>query len=89
MVYGMNQPSATEAVLPKVLVIYAHPEPDSSVANQVMIQRINELDNVKIHDLYANYPTSLLMLPMNVIARIPRYYCFSASSLHVLMSGTP
>ena len=38
---------------PKVLVIYAHPESQSSVANQVMIKKITALDHVTVHDLYA------------------------------------
>ncbi|MBD1557363.1 glutathione-regulated potassium-efflux system ancillary protein KefG [Vibrio sp. S9_S30] len=42
--------------LPKVLVIYVHPDPDNSVANQVMIKQIRGLDHVTIHDLYAHYP---------------------------------
>ncbi|MCG9598528.1 glutathione-regulated potassium-efflux system ancillary protein KefG [Vibrio sp. Isolate25] len=41
---------------PKVLVIYAHPESQSSVANQVMIKKITALDHVTVHDLYAYYP---------------------------------
>ena len=41
---------------PKVLVIYAHPEPHNSVANQVMIKKIESLEHVTVHDLYATYP---------------------------------
>ncbi|UUM30403.1 glutathione-regulated potassium-efflux system ancillary protein KefG [Vibrio japonicus] len=41
---------------PKVLVLYAHPEPDSSVANQMMIKKIESLDHVTVRDLYARYP---------------------------------
>ncbi len=40
----------------KVLVIYAHPESQVSVANQVMINRIKELEHVTVRDLYALYP---------------------------------
>ncbi len=47
-----TRPSKT----PKVLVLYAHPEPDSSVANQMMIKKIQSLDHVTVHDLYAHYP---------------------------------
>ncbi|CCN85174.1 Glutathione-regulated potassium-efflux system ancillary protein kefG [Vibrio nigripulchritudo SFn27] len=43
-------------VLPKILVIYVHPDPDNSVANQVMINQIRGLDHVTVHDLYAHYP---------------------------------
>ncbi|BCL68349.1 Glutathione-regulated potassium-efflux system ancillary protein kefG [Vibrio nigripulchritudo MADA3029] len=42
--------------LPKILVIYVHPDPDNSVANQVMINQIRGLDHVTVHDLYAHYP---------------------------------
>ncbi|MCG6416046.1 glutathione-regulated potassium-efflux system ancillary protein KefG [Vibrio fluvialis] len=41
---------------PRVLVVYAHPEPDHSVANQVMIKKIATLAHVTILDLYATYP---------------------------------
>ncbi|MGC9423452.1 glutathione-regulated potassium-efflux system ancillary protein KefG [Vibrio sp.] len=43
-------------VKPKVLVIYAHPDPDHSVANQVMIEHISTLPHVTLIDLYATYP---------------------------------
>lgn len=46
---------------PKVLVIYAHPESQSSVANQVMIKKITALDHVTVHDLMRITPTFLLM----------------------------
>ncbi|WED22073.1 glutathione-regulated potassium-efflux system ancillary protein KefG [Vibrio sp. JC009] len=42
--------------LPRILVIYAHPEPDASVANKMMIERIKDLEHVRVHDLYACYP---------------------------------
>ncbi|MDW6002773.1 glutathione-regulated potassium-efflux system ancillary protein KefG [Vibrio mangrovi] len=41
---------------PKVLVIFAHPEPQSSVVNQILIKAIEPLEHVTIHDLYAAYP---------------------------------
>lgn len=40
----------------KILVIYAHPEPQSSTANQIMIKKIESLQHVRVHDLYAAYP---------------------------------
>ncbi|MFB9137208.1 glutathione-regulated potassium-efflux system ancillary protein KefG [Vibrio sp. AK197] len=49
----MTQARTTQ---PKVLVIYAHPEPNSSIVNQVLINRIQALDHVTVHDLYGNYP---------------------------------
>ncbi|WP_159657018.1 glutathione-regulated potassium-efflux system ancillary protein KefG [Vibrio atypicus] len=41
---------------PKVLVLYAHPESRSSVANQMMLKKIESLEHVTVHDLYAHYP---------------------------------
>lgn len=46
----------TPATAPRVLIIYAHPEPHSSVANQCMLGHIQDLPNVTVHDLYACYP---------------------------------
>lgn len=40
----------------KVLVIYAHPESQTSIANQVMINKISSLEHVTVRDLYALYP---------------------------------
>ncbi|UGA54584.1 glutathione-regulated potassium-efflux system ancillary protein KefG [Vibrio sp. VB16] len=42
--------------LPRILVIFVHPEPGTSVANNVMLKKIQDLDHVTIHDLYAQYP---------------------------------
>ncbi|ENX3946758.1 glutathione-regulated potassium-efflux system ancillary protein KefG [Photobacterium damselae subsp. damselae] len=39
-----------------ILVIYAHPDPQQSVANQVMLDHIADLPHVTVHDLYAAYP---------------------------------
>lgn len=46
----------TTAAKPKVLVLYAHPESRASVANQIMIKKIESLDHVTVHDIYAHYP---------------------------------
>ncbi|MDR9825918.1 glutathione-regulated potassium-efflux system ancillary protein KefG [Vibrio sp. FNV 38] len=40
----------------RVLVIYAHPESEQSIANQAALDAIQDLDHVTIHDLYAVYP---------------------------------
>ncbi|GAB82885.1 glutathione-regulated potassium-efflux system ancillary protein KefG [Shimwellia blattae] len=40
----------------KVLLIYAHPESQDSVANRVLLQPAYLLANVTVHDLYAWYP---------------------------------
>lgn len=42
--------------LPKVLVLFAHPEPKRSVANKALLRVIRNLDNVTVRDLYAYYP---------------------------------
>lgn len=44
------------AYRPKVLVIYAHPEPQNSVANHVLLKSIENLEHVTVRDLYAIYP---------------------------------
>ena len=41
---------------PKILVVYAHPDPQESVANNEMLKGIEDLEHVTIHDLYAAYP---------------------------------
>lgn len=41
---------------PRVLVIYAHPDPDNSIANQVLLKAAQGLPHVTVHDLYAHYP---------------------------------
>lgn len=46
----------SSAFQPKILVIYAHPEPQSSVANHALLKSIQNLDHVTIRDLYAIYP---------------------------------
>ncbi|MFC3393988.1 glutathione-regulated potassium-efflux system ancillary protein KefG [Brenneria rubrifaciens] len=41
---------------PRILLLYAHPESQDSVANRVLLQPAQQLDNVTVHDLYAHYP---------------------------------
>ena len=41
---------------PKVLLLYAHPESQDSVANRVLLQPVQQLEHVTVHDLYAHYP---------------------------------
>ncbi len=45
----MSQPA-------KVLLLYAHPESQDSVANRVLLKPATQLSNVTVHDLYAHYP---------------------------------
>ncbi|TKI04984.1 glutathione-regulated potassium-efflux system ancillary protein KefG [Martelella alba] len=41
---------------PKILLLYAHPESQDSVANRVLLQAVSSLEHVTVHDLYAQYP---------------------------------
>lgn len=41
---------------PKILLLYAHPEPQDSVANRVLLQPVQGLEHVTVHDLYGSYP---------------------------------
>lgn len=41
---------------PKVLLLYAHPESQDSVANRVLLRPAQQLEHVTVHDLYAHYP---------------------------------
>ncbi|WP_127959872.1 glutathione-regulated potassium-efflux system ancillary protein KefG [Serratia microhaemolytica] len=45
----MSQPT-------KILLLYAHPESQDSVANQVLLQAAQPLQHVTVRDLYAEYP---------------------------------
>ncbi|SMY37228.1 glutathione-regulated potassium-efflux system ancillary protein KefG [Photobacterium andalusiense] len=40
----------------KILIIFAHPDPQESVANQALLNEIKHLSHVTVHDLYATYP---------------------------------
>lgn len=44
------------AQLPKVLLLYAHPESQDSIANRILLQPAQQLSHVTVHDLYAHYP---------------------------------
>ncbi|MFP1734240.1 glutathione-regulated potassium-efflux system ancillary protein KefG [Lonsdalea quercina] len=41
---------------PKILLLFAHPELQDSVANKLLLQPAEGLEHVTVHDLYANYP---------------------------------
>lgn len=47
----------------KVLLIYAHPESQDSVANRVLLKPATQLENVTVHDLYARYPDFFIDIP--------------------------
>ena len=38
------------------LIVYAHPAHQRSRANRVLLDRISDLHNVTVHDLYETYP---------------------------------
>lgn len=48
--------SPSEGNLPRILLIYTHPSPDTSVANKAMLRQVQDLPHVTFHDLYAHYP---------------------------------
>lgn len=52
----MSQPA-------KVLLLYAHPESQDSVANRVLLKPATQLSNVTVHDLYAHYPDFFIDIP--------------------------
>lgn len=52
----MSQPA-------KVLLLYAHPESQDSVANRVLLKPATQLSNVTVHDLTRTIPTFLLISP--------------------------
>ncbi|MBD8146283.1 glutathione-regulated potassium-efflux system ancillary protein KefG [Pantoea agglomerans] len=41
---------------PRVLLLYAHPESQDSIANRILLQPAQVLEHVTVHDLYATYP---------------------------------
>lgn len=60
----MSQPA-------KVLLLYAHPESQDSVANRVLLKPATQLSNVTVHDLYAHYSDFFIDIPVS------RHYCAS------------
>lgn len=47
----------------KVLLLYAHPESQDSVANRMLLKPATQLSNVTVHDLYAHYPDFFIDIP--------------------------
>ncbi|AUG99152.1 glutathione-regulated potassium-efflux system ancillary protein KefG [Pectobacteriaceae bacterium CE70] len=41
---------------PKILLLFAHPESQDSVANKLLLESAQYLGHVTVHDLYAHYP---------------------------------
>jgi glutathione-regulated potassium-efflux system ancillary protein KefG len=48
---------------PRVLVLYAHPQPHRSRVNQALAGAIRELDGVTFHDLYEAWPDGAIDVP--------------------------
>lgn len=46
----------TVSLSPSVLVLFAHPDPDASLANRRLCDVAKSLSHVTFHDLYAHYP---------------------------------
>ena len=44
----------------KILVLFAHPKISDSIVQTAMLSRIQDLEGVTIHDLYAAYPDFLI-----------------------------
>lgn len=44
----------------KILLLYAHPESQDSVANRILLQSARHQPDVTVHDLYAHYPDFFL-----------------------------
>ena len=42
----------------RILVLFAHPRLRQSVVQRALLAAIKGFDDVTIHDLYADYPTS-------------------------------
>jgi len=40
----------------KILVLYAHPNPQKSKVNKALMTAVQNLDGVTVHDLYEHYP---------------------------------
>lgn len=47
----------------KVLILFAHPDPQESVANKGIIEAVSQLSHVTIHDLYGTYPDFIIDIP--------------------------
>jgi glutathione-regulated potassium-efflux system ancillary protein KefG len=73
----------------KVLVLFAHPKMSDSIAQKEMLSRIQNLDGITIHDLYAAYPDfaidvdreQALLLAHDVIIFQHPFYWYSSPSI--------
>ncbi len=73
----------------KILVLFAHPRKSTSVAQKVMLDSIEGLDGVTIHDLYATYPNFMidvraeqaLLLEHDIIVLQHPFYWYSSPAI--------
>ena len=73
----------------KILVFFAHPKISESIVQKEMLSRIQNLENVTIHDLYAAYPDFVidvdyeqaLLLKHDIIIFQHPFYWYSAPSI--------
>ncbi|MFC3023282.1 glutathione-regulated potassium-efflux system ancillary protein KefG [Vibrio zhugei] len=85
----MTESHSSAKPLPKILIIYAHPDPDQSVANKILIRKARQLEHVTIVDLYATYPDFFIdvhtehqrLLSHDVIVFQHPLYMYSCPSL--------
>lgn len=73
----------------RVLLLYAHPAPQRSIANRALADAVRDLPNVTFHDLYETYPDllididaeqDLLMAHDAIVVQHP-FYWYSAPSI--------
>ena len=75
--------------MPRVLVLFAHPAFEKSRINRRLLEAIDDLDDVTIHDLYEAYPDFQVdvsaeqqrLLAHDVIVLQHPFYWYSAPSL--------
>jgi glutathione-regulated potassium-efflux system ancillary protein KefG len=73
----------------KILVLFAHPVLERSRVNRRLVEAIRDLEGVKIHDLYEEYPTfaidvareQALLLDHDVIVFQHPFYWYSCPSV--------
>lgn len=75
--------------LNRILVLFAHPALEKSWVNRQLIQAIEEIDSITIHDLYEQYPTfqidvkheQKLLLEHDIIVFQHPFYWYSSPAI--------
>ncbi|MGL4491092.1 MAG: NAD(P)H-dependent oxidoreductase [Rhizobiaceae bacterium] len=73
----------------KILILFAHPRKSNSVVQKAMLESVQGLDNVTIHDLYAAYPDFLidvraeqaLLLGHDIVVLQHPFYWYSSPAI--------